>query len=410
MTNRTTSAFRLLKTASGAEGNPRLGKILGSRSGDLDTPAALLPTRRGAPTHLTPDQLEVLGGSGSLGAQVCTSHFLDFPDKDTLNENGFGIHHFAGLGNCFVLAILLDSLQSGLTEKSNTTTSVHVDTPSGCRYVDVGRYMDTVLAMKPDMFVALSDDVNSGANEKRLDRSLERTKRWTEECLIRAKEANCHKMMLAPIMGGISPTHRRQAAESVRELEDVVGFAWTDLGTIEDGEARLQALRSTVDLLPLEKLRYAAGIGTIQELLHCIAMGVDLVDSSFVEKHSVLGLAYTFPLSLHFSKLVTCENSRRETASSVQRPQINLQSPEYAEDEQPILAGCSCMACQEYSRSYIHHLLQSNELLGDVLLQVHNFHHIISFMSTVRASIAEGTFGSLWNAWIELYPDESHPA
>lgn len=396
------ASFRLAVAAHGVEGGPRIGRISGAHAGDLETPAMLLPTRRGAPTHITPDLADALNADGTLAAQVSVLHFLEFPNKDTLRESGRGIHQFAGLGKYFVMSTLRDVLHPELSDKRNTKTSVHLDTPAGYRHVSVENYMDTVLALKPDMFVALSDDVGTNATGKRLDKSLQRTKQWTVECLDRAKEADCHGIMLAPLVGGNSLEHRRRAAEAVREIQDVAGYAWTDFGAGETEEERLQALKLSMGLLPTEKLRYATGMRTVQEILQCVALGMDLFDSAYVHEVSSRGQAFTFPSDpqngLEKAKLVGQTNGRASLPFLVE-----LEDKVFERDPLPISPGCECMACQEYSRQYIHHLWHSKELLADVLLQVHNYHHFSKFMSSVRASIKEGTFLELQTAWMEMY-------
>ena len=405
MARATGASFRLAAAAQGVEGGPRIGRIAGTFAGDLETPAMLLPTRRGAPTHITPDHAESLAAGGPLAAQVSVVHFLEFPNKETLRSSGRGIHQFAGLRKYFVLSTLRDTLHPELSDKRNTKNSVHTNTPSGYRHVNVDSYMDTVLALKPDMFVALSDDVGANATGKRLDKSLQRTKLWTIECLARAKESDCHGIMLAPIVGGNSPDHRRRATEAARELQEVAGFAWTDFGTGESAEERLQAMEVSIGMLPAEKLRYAAGMRTVQEMLQCVTLGVDLFDSAHVHEVSSQGQAFTFLLDPRHAteKVGLMEGTNGHTEVPYM---VNLKDEVFDKDPLPISPGCTCMACQEYSRQYIHHLLHSRELLAEVLLQVHNYHHFLRFMHGVRDSIRDGSFPDLQTAWVGMYGTE----
>jgi queuine tRNA-ribosyltransferase len=123
--------------------------------------------------------------------------------------------------------------------------------------------------------------------------------------------------------------------------------------------------------LPQDKPRYLMGVGTAQDFIEGIARGVDIFDCVLPTR-----------LARHGAALIT--NGR-----------LNLRNAQYAEDGNPIEAGCGCYTCQTFTRAYLRHLLVVGEILGLHLLSIHNLHFLLDLMRRIRASILDGTFEQL---------------
>lgn len=182
------------------------------------------------------------------------------------------------------------------------------------------------------------------------------------------------------------------------------GYALCGLGTGESPEQRVEIIRTLLDNIPAAAQRpvFMSGMSSLDDLLDAIAEGVDLFDCALPVTLAAGGYALSFPLR---------PPSASSSASSASAPQpdpmhgtddtkINLWSTSYRLDKGPLVPGCSCFACTRHSRAYVHHLLQTHEMLGDVLLETHNTHRLLAFFQAVREALAEGRFDE-FRAWFK---------
>jgi queuine tRNA-ribosyltransferase len=139
----------------------------------------------------------------------------------------------------------------------------------------------------------------------------------------------------------------------------------------------LDMVETTTAILPKDRPRYLMGVGTPQDLLASIARGIDMFDCVMPTRSGRTGQAFT-----RFGEL-------------------NLRNARHAEDVAPMDPQCTCPACRQYSRGYLHHLVKSKEILGSMLLTWHNLHYYQQLMGGLRAAIAEGRFGDFRAAFAE---------
>jgi queuine tRNA-ribosyltransferase len=169
--------------------------------------------------------------------------------------------------------------------------------------------------------------------------------------------------------GGIDPELRRRSTEEIAEL----GFDGNAIGGLAIGEDR-QAMFEVTDwsaaLLPAEKPRYFMGIGDAEGILEVIEAGVDMFDCVLPTRTARTGSALT------------------------RGGRLNLRNARFARDEQPLEEGCDCPACTRFSRAYIRHLVNQNELLGLRLLSLHNLRFVIELTRGAREAIVRGGFAS----------------
>ena len=209
-------------------------------------------------------------------------------------------------------------------------------------------------------------------------RSLEMTARWAKRCkeanvqsptlnVQRSTEEGTRQLVFGIVQGGTFEDLRRASAEATVQI----GFDGYAIGGVSVGEPEpemMQAVEWSEPFLPNDKPRYAMGLGTPPQLLELIARGVDMFDCVLPTRLARNGTAFTAGGTL------------------------NLKNAEFALQNGPIEAGCTCPACREFTRGYIRHLVKAEEILGLRLITLHNLHFYLELMRRARAAIEAATF------------------
>jgi queuine tRNA-ribosyltransferase len=169
------------------------------------------------------------------------------------------------------------------------------------------------------------------------------------------------------VQGGMFPDLRRESAQRTVEL-DFPGYAIGGLSVGEPRPMTYEMVDAAMRFLPQDKPRYLMGVGTPEEIVHYVAMGVDMMDCVLPTRAARHGLLFTSEGRL------TIKNAR------------------YAADDGPLDPNCACQVCSRYSRAYLRHLYASNELLAQVLNTVHNLAYYLDTMCKVRQAILLGEF------------------
>ncbi|PNW77771.1 hypothetical protein CHLRE_10g451000v5 [Chlamydomonas reinhardtii] len=438
------------------DGNARCGTLV-TRTGSIDTPSVLLYTRRGGPLSLTsPDMLAAVTPPVQ-GVQLSVMQFMENPDAATLRQYGRGAQSFLALGPYPVLASNRDPTMYEFGTRPSSEKEVHVCIHSGGHMVGPARYMDTVAALQPDLFVTLCDEITADSRSKRIATSARRTAAWLSTCLELAAQHSqprqqqeqqepaeqqkqqqeeagagtqgaaaaagqegdaavagplAGSLALAALTGGALPAERTRAAKAVGDRSDVAGYAICGLGTGEDPAQRPALIAASLEGLGLApeaaaaRVVFASGVvGGPDELLEAVAAGVDLMDCGFVAQVTTGGYALTFPLRPpqgwqpgDAPSAAGAGAGGADVALGSDDTKMNLWSTAYRLDKGPLLPGCGCFACARHSRAYVHHLLNAHEMLGEVLLEAHNTSHMNGFCQAIREAIAEGRFEQ-YRAW-----------
>jgi len=156
-------------------------------------------------------------------------------------------------------------------------------------------------------------------------------------------------------------------------------------------EERDEKIKALTRELPRRKPRLLAGVGSPIEVIQAICLGVDLIHSAYPDSMTELCSAMIFPLEMSHAEHSQRGKRKREDSSPAEVvTQIDLQNKVYAADDGPILKGCGCYSCTHHSRAYLHHLFMTKEMLGAVLLSVHNNTHYSMFFQAIRGHIAKG--------------------
>jgi queuine tRNA-ribosyltransferase len=143
----------------------------------------------------------------------------------------------------------------------------------------------------------------------------------------------------------------------------------------EPHDLMLESLGPVCDLLPASSPRYLMGVGNPTSMLEAIGLGVDMFDCVLPTRTARLGTAFS------------------------SEGRLNLKNARFAKDLSPLDADCSCSTCTQYSRAYIRHLVNTKEMLGAVLLTIHNLHYLLDLTAKARAAIESGRFDTMLAEW-----------
>jgi len=206
--------------------------------------------------------------------------------------------------------------------------------------------------------------------------AVERTIRWARECREQPRAAG--QQVFGIVQGGSNAALREECAKALVEME-FDGYAIGGVSVGEPEPEMFKAIEMTEPFLPANKARYAMGLGTPAQMLELIARGVDMFDCVLPTRVARNGTAIT------------------------RRGAFGLKGGAYKTDFRPIEEGCDCFACKNFTRAYLRHLLNVNEILALRMLSIHNVHLFLKLMADVRAAIAAGTFGEFYREFIANY-------
>jgi len=352
----------------------------GARVGVWHTPHGPVETPRFMPVGtlatvkgLTPAQI------ASTGAQMilANTYHLHLQPGESIIEKAGGLHEFmawnqpiltdSGGFQVFSLSQLRQIKESGVTFRSPRDGRIIEITPE--------KSIQIQNALGADVIMAFDECPPTGVSHETMKASIERTYRWLERCL-RAHQRPQQQALFAIVEGGIYEDLRAAAAESLVKL-DLPGYAIGGVSVGEETSLIHRIVQITAPLLPENKPRYLMGVGTYREMAKAIASGIDLFDC-----------------------VIPTRFGRHGTAL-VRGERWNLKNARFKEDFAPLDETCPCYTCQHFSRAYLNHLIKSGEMLGYILLSLHNIAELIRFTREIRQSILGGTFAQDFAPWLE---------
>ncbi|XP_013776523.1 queuine tRNA-ribosyltransferase accessory subunit 2-like [Limulus polyphemus] len=368
--------------------------------GDFQTPLCLLYSRAGSIPHLTNEVLQYLN-------KPIIPVVFPLPSIVGLIEPakkyGHGIGKFVGLEEYPVYISVQDPVEpapSGYNDKSG----ISVWSTGGRVRLNVDQFMAAVESFRPAFYQVLCDsDTPQDSSRKRLTHSVERSLVHLDKCLEKHLRSDKLKntAVFGSVVGGFSPDARKKSAMQtvLRPVDGFVidGFHWnnSDLGLLNTFEQMLPILKETVTLLPSDKPRVLHGVLPPDMILEAIKCGIDLFDASYAFAVTERGGALMVPVSIGNSPGNILIKDGLKPLNSHFKYEIDLKNEIYREDFSPILEGCACYTCRQFSKAYIHHLLNTSEMLAFVLLMLHNLHNFLSFFSIIRELISKGELDKL---------------
>jgi queuine tRNA-ribosyltransferase len=361
-------SFELVATA----GEARAG-VLHTAHGDVPTPAFMPVGTKGTVKGLDPERLRELGTTILLG----NTYHLHFRPGETLVEAMGGLHRFMGWdgpiltdSGGFQVFSLRDTIAAvdddGVTFRSVYDGEAARFTPELA--ADVQRRLGSDIAMCLD--VCPPPDVSPADLEK----ATQLTTRWATRQLDAPRADG--QLLFGISQGGTDPELRRRSTEEISAL----GFDGHALGGLSVGEERglmFDTVEWAAPLLPADRPRYFMGIGDPAGILEVVERGIDMFDCVLPTRLGRTGSALTL------------------------EGRLNLKNARFARDERPLDESCPCSACRRFTRAYLRHLVNQQELLGLILLSEHNVRFLLDLTAEARASIERGEFGSYKAAALE---------
>lgn len=349
----------------------RLG-CLHTLHGDVQTPIFMPVGTQATVKGITNAQLEALHAQIILAN---TYHLYLRPGIDIIREAG-GIHGFmhwdhpvltdSGGFQIFSLADTLELDADGVNFRSIVDGSRHRWTPE-----DNMRVQEAIGA---DIIMQLDQCTHYPATKEEVAAAVERSANWAARC--KAAHAREDQALFGIVQGGVFEDLRLESAQRVSEL-DLPGYGIGGYSVGEDHELMLAQLGTVTAALPANKPRYLMGVGNPTTLVRAVALGVDMFDCVLPTRTARMGTAF----------------------SSTGR--MNMRNAKYARDFGPLDEQCTCPTCRNHTRAYIRHLVKMDEMLGGILLTVHNLHFLLDLMRRAREAIAEGRYAAFERAWME---------
>jgi queuine tRNA-ribosyltransferase len=353
--------FELLKR----DGTARLGRVTTSH-GVFDTPAFMPVGTQGTIKGVLPDHVAAAGSQIILAN---TYHLMLRPGEKVVAELG-DLHRFMGWEGpiltdsggfqVFSLADLSEIDDRGVRFKSHIDGAMVDLTPARSIQIQNDLGADIVMAFDE------CPDPNRPKEYQRI--AVERTLRWAAECL-EAHARPGDQALFGIVQGGVDQELRSECAEKLIAM-NFPGYAIGGLAVGEGFEAMLAVLRWVTPMLPMDKPRYLMGVGYPRDIVESVANGVDMFDCVLPTRNG--RNAYAF----------TAEGA------------IRLRNSRFTRDSQPIELNCDCYACRYFSRGAIRHFFYAGEMLGPILVSVHNIRFYQRLMADIRQAIGRGEFES----------------
>jgi queuine tRNA-ribosyltransferase len=363
--------FELLKTDTHTKA--RLGRLT-TTHGIVDTPVFMPVGTQASVKALDPRELREMGTQIILGN---TYHLNIRPGLDIIRAAG-GLHRFmnwdlpiltdSGGFQVFSLAKIRKIKPHGVEFQSHLDGSPLFLGPKEA--MEIQRVLGSDIAMVFDE----CPPHDAPAKEQRL--AVERTIRWARECHEQPRTPG--QLVFGIVQGGSNAALREECAKELVAME-FDGYAIGGVSVGEPEPEMMKAIEFTEPFLPATKARYAMGLGTPAQMLELIARGVDMFDCVLPTRIARTGTAFT------------------------RRGAFGIKGGSYKADFRPIEEGCDCFACKHFTRAYLRHLLNVNEILGLRMVSVHNSHLFLKVMADTRAHLAAGTFAEFYREFIANY-------
>ncbi|MBW3017626.1 tRNA guanosine(34) transglycosylase Tgt [Candidatus Woesearchaeota archaeon] len=361
--------------------------LLHTAHGKLKTPFYMPVGTKASVKNISPEELK----SFNTECIICNAfHLLLSPGSKVIQEFG-GLHRymnwekgiFTDSGGFQVLSeeFLLERNDKRILFQDTINNRKHELTPEDS--------MQIQLELGSDVAMALDDVPHFGKDYDYIQDATRRTHLWAERCLeehnrlkeIGIAKINNKQLLFGITQGGTFPDLRKASAKKINEL-DFDGIAFGGLCIGEEMQKTFDMVRLQIPLLGKEKARYVMGMGTPEEILECISMGIDCFDSIFPTQNARRGSLFTKKGIMHLNK------------------------GRFKYDFNAIDEDCECYTCKNFSRSYVYHLLDTKELFGLRLATIHNLHFIQKLVTDARAAIEENRFEKYKKEFLAEYKNQ----
>ncbi len=348
---------------SATDGKARTGVIHTPR-GAIRTPAFMPVGTAATVKAMLPESVAETGADILLGN---TYHLMLRPTAERIARLG-GLHRFmnwqkpiltdSGGFQVMSLAALRKLSEDGVRFKSHIDGSDHMLSPE--RSMEIQRLLGSDIVMAFDECPALP------AEKAEIARSMRLSMRWAARSRAAFGDRPGHALFGIQ-QGGLEHELRAESAEKLTEI-GFDGYAIGGLAVGEGQQKMFETLDYAPDMLPADRPRYLMGVGKPDDIVGAVRRGIDMMDCVLPSRSGRTGQAFT------------------------RRGVVNIKNARHQDDPRPLDEACTCPACRNYSRAYLHHVFKAREIIQSMLLTWHNLQYYQDLMAEMRAAIAAGTF------------------
>ena len=353
----------------------RLGKISTPR-GIIDTPAFMPVGTQGTVKGVFTDDILKTNTQVILGN---TYHLLLRPGIEILNKFN-GLHGYMNwkkpiLTDSGGYQIMSLSKFNKIDLKIGAIFSSHLD---GKKIIlSPEKSVQAQKSINSDIIMVLDECPKLTNDKKILSNAIDVSTNWAKRSKIEFGN-NKSKALFGIAQGGLYKDLRIESIEKLIEI-DFNGYAMGGLAVGEKQEDMFKILNETTDYLPKKKPRYLMGVGTPSDILGAVNEGIDMFDCVMPTRSGRTGLAFTWD------------------------GKVNLKNSKYQNDKSPLDDKCEIRELNKYSKSYLNHLIKSNEMMASMLISLHNIYFYQQFMREIRKNIKNGTFQIFYKKYINLF-------
>lgn len=343
------------------DGKARMG-VISTPRGDIRTPAFMPVGTAATVKAMLPESVRATGADILLGN---TYHLMLRPTAERIARLG-GLHRFmnwdrpiltdSGGFQVMSLASLRKLTEEGVRFSSHIDGSKHMLSPE--RSMEIQKLLGSDIVMCFDECPALP------ATEAEVAKSMHLSMRWAQRSRDAFGDRPGHALF-GIMQGGVTRDLREESAKALIDI-GFDGYAVGGLAVGEGQEAMFDVLNYAPGFLPEDKPRYLMGVGKPDDIVGAVERGIDMMDCVLPSRSGRTGQAWTL------------------------RGQINIKNARHQDDPRPLDESCTCPACRNYSRAYLHHVNKAGEIIASMLMTWHNLHYYQELMQGLRDAIAAG--------------------
>ena len=320
-----------------------------------------------------------------VGSQIILSntyHLFVRPGIEVIKNAG-GLHKFIGWEKpiltdsggyqIFSLAKFRRVKDDGVEFQSHLDGTIHFFTPE--EVITIEKILGS------DMIMPLDECVPYPSDYKEAKAAVTRTTAWgrrSRKFFLGQNDGKSQQLLFGIIQGSSFEDLRRQSAQEIKDI-GFDGYAIGGLSVGEPIEEMFNILSWVMPLLPENSPRYLMGLGLPDQIVRAVGVGVDMFDTCIPTRYGRNGTAFT------------------------QKGRVTIRNGQYAMDLNPIDETCACVVCRKYTRSYIRHLINMNEILGLRLLSYHNVYFYVHLMVKIREAVSENRYAEFMEEFLAAY-------
>ena len=351
----------------------RLGK-LETAHGEIETPCFMPVGTQATVKTISPAELE---GAGAKIILANAYHVFLRPGLEVIKK-AKGLHKFmswdkpiltdSGGYQIFSLALLRKITDEGASFQSHIDGSKHLFTPESV--------IEIQNTLGSDIMMPLDECVHYPCAKHHAQGAMNRTIDWAKRSKL--SHVGGKQLLFGIVQGATYEDLRRECVERITEI-DFDGFAIGGVSVGEPKDLSYNIVSITADLLPENLPRYLMGVGLPEDILNAVELGVDMLDCVVPTRYGRNGTVFT------------------------SGGKLTIRNAPYIEDFGPLDPDCDCYTCTRFSRAYLRHLFNTEEVLGLRLASLHNIHFYLNMMSRARQAIAEDKFADFKKQFLDNY-------